>query len=246
MFLAGGYERKAAGQIMRIWILAIVALLSVTGLSAGGLCSAMQGDYATAEQDWLVAAGQGDAQAEFHLGMMHRAGHGVPVSDVEAAYWFQRAALRGHLSACFHLGLMFHEGRGLPQDDALAAGWLELAAEAGQAKAQYLVGTFYDLGRGVAQDRAAAIRWWRLSADQGERPPLLALGRAYAEGRGVPEDSVQALSWYRRAARLGSSTGLAKSVAVARKMPPKRVELARELSEDEPPVRKPARSIPAR
>jgi len=247
MFLAGEQEGAAADHVMKQFgTLAIFVLFSIGGLNAGGLCSFMQGDYVAAQEEWLVAAGQGDADAEYHLGMMHRAGQGLPVSDTEAAYWFERAALRGHLLACYHLGLMFQEGRGVPQNDFQAARWLELAAEDGHAKAQYLIGTFYDLGRGVPQDRSAAIRWWRLSADQGERPPLLALGRVYEEGRGVPQDSVQALAWYRRAVNRGSSTGLAKSEAVARKMSAKRVELATELSRDGEPVRKPGPSTSRR
>jgi TPR repeat protein len=61
------------------------------------------GDYATALRLWLPLAEQGDAIAQFNLGLLYYWGHGVlqdSVQDyVEAHKWFNLAAARGNLSA---------------------------------------------------------------------------------------------------------------------------------------------------
>ena len=42
------------------------------------------------------AADQGDAAAQFRLGLAYRTGRGVEKSDEEAARWYQKAADQGH------------------------------------------------------------------------------------------------------------------------------------------------------
>ena len=52
------------------------------------------------------AAEQGDASAQFNLGVMARDsnGEGVPEDDREAVKWYRRAAEQGDASAQFNLG----------------------------------------------------------------------------------------------------------------------------------------------
>jgi hypothetical protein len=50
-----------------------------------GLAAYGRGDYATALQEWLPLAEQGDAVAQYNLGVMYANGWGVPENDAEAA-----------------------------------------------------------------------------------------------------------------------------------------------------------------
>ena len=43
-----------------------------------GLDTAKRGDYATALREWKPLAEQGDADAQYNLGLMYANGHGVP------------------------------------------------------------------------------------------------------------------------------------------------------------------------
>ena len=43
-----------------------------------GLIAAQNGDFATALREWTPLAEQGDASAQFNLGVMYRNGKGVP------------------------------------------------------------------------------------------------------------------------------------------------------------------------
>jgi len=51
-----------------------------------------RGDYATALTEFRPVAQQGDADAQFILGVMYSKGQGVPQDDVQAHMWLSLAA----------------------------------------------------------------------------------------------------------------------------------------------------------
>ena len=122
----------------------------------------------SAEQAALfhTAADQGNADAQFALGMMYTNGEGVPQNDAEAVIWFRRAAEQGHAWAQSILGVMYSNGRGVPQDDVEAVIWWRKAAEQGHAWALATLGASYVAGRGVPQDNVEAHMWLNLAASR--------------------------------------------------------------------------------
>ena len=62
------------------------------------------------------AAEQGNAAAQFSLGLMYADGEGVPKDDAEAVRWYRLAAEQGNAAAQFSLGLMYADGEGVPKD----------------------------------------------------------------------------------------------------------------------------------
>jgi len=81
--------------------------------------------------DTRTLAEQGDASAQFNLGVAHLDGEGVPQDYVEAVKWFRKAANQGHADAQYNLGVMYERGVGVPQDSAEAYVWFNLAASNG-------------------------------------------------------------------------------------------------------------------
>ena len=73
-------------------------------------------------------AEQGDADAQFNLGVMYANGEGVLKDEAEAVRWFRLAADQGNAFAQYDLGVMYANGEGVPQDDAEAVRWFRLAA----------------------------------------------------------------------------------------------------------------------
>ncbi len=71
------------------------------------------------------AAEQGDAKAQFNLGIMYKKGQGVPQDYAEAIRWYRKAAEQGHAGAQTALGIMHKNGVGVPQDYAEALRWFE-------------------------------------------------------------------------------------------------------------------------
>jgi TPR repeat protein len=109
-------------------------------------------------------AEQGEADAQFRLGVMYADGRGVPQNDAEAVRWFRLAAEQGNVGAQAALGRAYEFGRGVPQNDAEAVRWHRLAAEQGHVGAQFGLGTMYFIGRGASQDYVEAYKWLNLAA----------------------------------------------------------------------------------
>jgi len=69
-----------------------------------------KGDYAAALRAFRPLAEQGQARAQFNLGVLYDDGRGVPQDHREAAKWFRLAAEQGNATAQNNLGLMFERG----------------------------------------------------------------------------------------------------------------------------------------
>ena len=132
------------------------------------------GDYVTALREWQPLAEQGDADAQYMLGLMYSKGQGVPWDDKAAMQWYRRAAEQGYAGAQAELGLMYYHGRGVPKDEKAAVQWYRRAAKQGHADAQFHLGWIYYYGyvEGVPQDKKAAGQWFRRAARQGHAVAL--------------------------------------------------------------------------
>ncbi len=100
-----------------------------------GVDAYKRGAYATALREWHPLAMQGNAKAQYSLGVMYERGHGVPQEYARAVKWYRKAAEQGVARAQDNLGFMYRKGFGVPQDDAEAVKWYRKAAEQGHAKA---------------------------------------------------------------------------------------------------------------
>ncbi len=85
-------------------------------------------NYAGAAEWWRKGAEQGDADAQYNLGVMYSNGEGVPQDDAEAVKWYRNAAEQGYAQAQYNLGIKYDNGEGVPQDYAQAHMWFNLAA----------------------------------------------------------------------------------------------------------------------
>ncbi|MBM3877397.1 MAG: sel1 repeat family protein, partial [Verrucomicrobia bacterium] len=139
----------------------------------------------------LRKAEQGDATAQFNLGVSYDFGRGVVKDEAEAVKWYRKAADQGHAAAQFNLGLSYAEGQGVVKDEAEAVKWYRKAADQGHASAQFNLGVMYDNGRGVVKDEAEAVKWYRKAADQGYAQAQYNLGLSYANGEGVVKDEAE-------------------------------------------------------
>ncbi|MBT9506143.1 MAG: sel1 repeat family protein [Rhodoferax sp.] len=94
-----------------------------------------QADHAKELQQLRPLADEGNAIAQFNLGVMYDVGRGVAQDYAQAVHWYRLAAMQGHAAAQFNLGGMYAQGQGLPQDFVRAHLWFNLAAVAGYAGA---------------------------------------------------------------------------------------------------------------
>lgn len=74
-------------------------------------------------------AENGEAQAQYQVGLLHYNGHSVPQDTTLAIDWFSRAAEQNYGEAQFNLGILYERGDGAPQDYVQAFYWYMLAAQ---------------------------------------------------------------------------------------------------------------------
>lgn len=110
---------------------ALVAAVPAWADFQAGLDAYQKGDYVAAAKEWQPLAGQGDAVAQYNLGLLYLDGHGVPESLATAVEWFRRAAEQDYAPAQHNLGAMYGSGHGVKRDYIQAYKWLNLCAAKG-------------------------------------------------------------------------------------------------------------------
>jgi TPR repeat protein len=174
------------------------------------------GAFASKFDDTLVLAEQGEAYAQYNLGIMYENGEGVPEDDAKAVKWYRKAADQGYANAQYNLALMYDSSEGVPENDAEAVKWYRKAAEAIKwyrqaadqlhAKAQYNLALMYDNGEGVPENDAEAVKWYRKAADQGSANAQANLGVLYYLGDGVPQNFIRSYVWMSMAKAQGNKS----------------------------------------
>ena len=161
--LLKGRDRTAGLLVRLVLTLGVLALLSIPVVSFAGSSEALKayqlGEYQKALEMWMLLAYEGDAQAQYRLGLMFLQGTGVVVSTEEAVYWLSRAAEQGEPKAQYLLGAIYLSGKGLTSNREHGLEWWRAAANNGNAAAQYGVGTAYLYGAGVPKNSADARKW---------------------------------------------------------------------------------------
>ena len=161
--LLNGCDRTAGLFVRLALTLGVLALLSLPVISFAGSGEALKayqsGEYQKALEVWMLLAYEGDAEAQYQLGMMFLHGTGVVVSNQEALYWLSRAAEQGEPRAQYLLGAIYLSGKGLTSNREHGLEWWRAAAHNGNAAAQYGVGTAYLYGAGVSKNSADARKW---------------------------------------------------------------------------------------
>lgn len=68
-------------------------------------------------------AEQGNAEAQYSLGVCYRCGDGVEKNLEEAIKWYRKAAEQGYARAQHNLGICYYNGDGVIQNNVKALAW---------------------------------------------------------------------------------------------------------------------------
>ena len=200
-------------------VAALATVFALSGCASGGIgadtdssAAAQQFSASVKEvEEWRVAAGKGDASAQYYLGLAYFYGvGGVTKNDREAERWVRKAAEQGYAEAQNAAGLAYARGDVVAKDAKEAVRWFRKAAEQGYAAAQTNLGWAYETGEGVAKDMREAVRWQRKAAEQGETQAQYDLSAAYSRGEGVIADMRESYIW----AAIAKAGGHAGAAAV--------------------------------
>jgi TPR repeat protein len=88
----------------------------------------------------VQAADDGQAEAQFEVGVRCKDGRGCVRNDEKAAKYFLDAANQGHTDAQMYMHMCYALGEGVQQDGANALLWCDRAADQGSPEAQHVSG----------------------------------------------------------------------------------------------------------
>jgi uncharacterized protein len=157
-------------------------------------------DFKTALAELLPLAQQGDAQAQFLMGMLYDAGKGVTPDPSLAASWYKKAAVQNHEIAQLYLGILYYSGQGVKKDYKEALRWFQPVADKGNEQAQFYLGWMYAEGNGVAKDQAKAIDWLTKAAVQKNTRAMGMLSTLLFSRKQNEQDLIDAYMWSHLAA----------------------------------------------
>ena len=204
---SGRGSGRAVGLVAGL-LLAVAIVWLVARQDAGQASAPTLEIAATLATSYRKAAEQGDADAQYNLGLLYYLGDGVPLDAGQAVLLWRNAAEQGHAVAQRLLAIQYHYGNGVPEEDGQAVRWFRKAAEQGDVSAQFLLGDLYYVGMGVPRDVGQTVFWVRKAAEEGYASAQHLLGVLYEVGDGTPRDGVQAERWLRKAAEQGYAPAL--------------------------------------
>ena len=119
---------KWAAPILAALLIAATGALPATAQTFDEALAAYErGDHAAAFRGFRAHAEQGNADAQFNLGLMYDNGQGVAQDYAQALRWYRLAAEQGNAAAQLNLGAMYNNGQGVVQDLVEAHKWFNLA-----------------------------------------------------------------------------------------------------------------------
>jgi len=141
-FVIGHWKESKYGALTAL--VGGVLLLMASGCAGGdgedefnaGLALYHKGDHTGALLKWRDAAGKGNANAMFNIGVLYDQGQGVKQDYAEAMRWWRKAADKGVADAMSNIGVLYEQGQGVEQDYAEAMRWYRKAADKGHATAK--------------------------------------------------------------------------------------------------------------
>lgn len=148
-------------------------------------------------------AKQGDAEAQFTLGLLSQEGKIIPQDNEQAEKWFRHAAEQGHSQAEQKLTALKEANPiDTPVSLAIDTAVHQIALQ-GNTQAQYQLGMKYLKGQDLPQDFKQAICWFFKAASRGHKEAQYRLGTLYQEGKGASKSDTLAAIWFRKAAEQG-------------------------------------------
>ncbi|MCW8885846.1 MAG: hypothetical protein OQK12_11410 [Motiliproteus sp.] len=94
---------------MRFTALSLLLLISIPAWADfyEGLDAYQRGDHAAALKSWRSLAIQGNASAQYDLGLVYLSGQGLKKDPVKSSYWMRKSAYQKLPRAMAMLGTMY-------------------------------------------------------------------------------------------------------------------------------------------
>jgi localization factor PodJL len=172
------------------------------------------------------AAADGDAAAQYTIGVRYMEGKGTTRDLAKAAEWLERAARAGLAPAQYRLAAMYERGTGIEKDIDKARSWYAAAAERGNVKAMHNLAVSVSGRDGSAPNYVLAAKWYGEAAARGLADSQFNLGVLAEHGLGRPKDLSEAYKWFSLAAAQGDPEANKRREMIRVQLAPETLEAA--------------------
>lgn len=165
-----------------------------------------KGEFTKAFDTFYLLAKEGNAKAQYNVGLLYALGKGAQKSVSNARKWYEKAAKQGNAKAQYNLGKLYHD---TAQHDAhayeKAKYWYEKAVQGGVVEANNNLASLYIDGLGVKKDEKKAVELLEEAATKGNAAAELNLAVLYAWGEEITHDKMKAYENLKSALKKGKS-----------------------------------------
>ena len=182
------------------------------------------------------AAANGDAKAQYAVGLRYAQGQGVASNAAEAARWFGLAASGDVAPAQYRLAVLYERGEGVAKDLGRARVWYARAAELGNVKAMHNLAVAESGREGEKADYAMAAKWYEEAAARGLSDSQFNLGILAEHGLGMRKNLVEAYKWFSLAATNGDAEAAKRRELVKLQLPAEALDQAEQAIKAWQPV----------
>ena len=197
---ADGYIVKSANAGYSRAEAAVASLIDHGATPAG-----LTGDEPSALAWMTKAANQGDAEAQYQLGMYYESGRYADRDLAQAVTWYGKAADGGNIRATLALADLYMDGDQVQRDTDRALDLYHRAADADSEEAEVALGAAYYDGKVTAKDYGKAAKYYEMATHHCNHAAQFRLGFLYQTGQGVSHDDAKAADLYDRSAKWQSS-----------------------------------------
>ena len=189
----------------KLLFLLVLAVMCSSVVIADDLKDVLNGVKADQKESYTrYLAEQGDADAQYYLGVMYSAGEGVKQDYILAHMWYNLAASNGNENGRVSRDLVALEMT--PAQISKAQKIFEFCKN--QKHCDYIARDIHDGREAFKKEdyaNAAGLKLLRPLAKQGDVIAQFALSRAYFFGKGVTQNYQEAAKWMLKAAKQGNA-----------------------------------------
>ncbi|MBQ8602496.1 MAG: sel1 repeat family protein [Bacteroides sp.] len=159
-------------------------------------------------KELIKQAKQGDAEAQFLLGLTYYNGDVLENSPEKAFRWWMKATKQEYIFAMPYLVYCYEQGYGTKVDKKKAFVYCKKAAEHGDVDVQtHLARTYYDcfVIEETEANKEKILKWARMGAKLGNVDAQLKLGVIYYKGEVVEQNYDLAMYWLKKAYEEGKT-----------------------------------------
>ena len=187
-----------------VWGLLFVAITLLGGEFDKAMEAYKRGSFIESLNGFYILAKNGDAKAQYNVGLMYANGQGSQKDLRKAMEWYEKAAQQDLASAQYNLATLYQAAGELdPHAYKKAAYWYEKAANNGVMQAFNNLAALYFKGNGVKKDPQKALMLFEKAAQMGDANAQLNCGIRYAWGEEETADKLKAYEYLQKALASG-------------------------------------------